>query len=186
MKKEVIIRENNSSVELIHDFASPRLFDLLREEVAWGQNKIHVYGKLHQEPRLTAWFGPEYTYSSISWPAAPLPDILCELADDLASICGHPFNAVLLNYYRNGQDSMGWHRDNEQVIIGNTIASISLGATRDFKIRHRASKKTYTIPLHSGSLLLMTKLQQDYEHAIPKRARINEPRINLTFRLLRS
>lgn len=184
MKKEVIIQENESSVELIQNFADPNLFDLLREEVAWGQNEIRVYGKLHQEPRLTAWYGPEYTYSSIHWPAAPLPDFLRELADELTTICGHPFNAVLLNYYRDGQDSMGWHRDNEKAIIGHTIASISLGATRDFKIRHRASKKTYTITLHSESLLLMTNLQEDYEHALPKRARINEPRINLTFRLL--
>jgi alkylated DNA repair dioxygenase AlkB len=107
------------------------------------------------------------------------------MADELGVLCDQHFNAVLLNYYRNGQDSMGWHRDNEPEIIGKTIASVSLGSARAFKIRHRDSKKTYTVELPAGSLLLMTGLQKDYEHSLPKRAGNDESRINLTFRLLR-
>jgi alkylated DNA repair dioxygenase AlkB len=185
VKSIEIINENGALAKLVTDFVDPSLFVLLREEVAWSQNEIRVFGQTHLEPRLTAWYGPSYKYSSIHWPAKEFPSFLNGLKTRLSEYCQQPFNAVLLNYYRNGNDAMGWHRDNELTIIGNTIASISLGEPRDFRIRNRATKKAVTIELPAGSLLIMTGLQQDHEHSLPKRIKVTDGRINLTFRLLR-
>jgi len=95
------------------------------------------------------------------------------------------FDAVLCNLYRNGQDAMGWHRDNEPQIDPSIIASVSFGASRDFKIRHRTSKETWSVALEHGDLLAMEQLQSDFDHALPRRARVDSPRLNLTFRHFR-
>ena len=96
------------------------------------------------------------------------------------------FNACLFNQYRDGQDSMGWHRDNEPEINPSCIASVSFGASRDFVIRHRTTKEKWLVHLHHGDLLVMENLQDAYEHALPKRLRVGEPRINLTLRRILS
>lgn len=154
--------------------------------IPWQQNQITVYGKTYDEPRLTAWFGPAYRYSSIHWPEAEMPQELQELNGHLSTVLGcRPFDAVLCNLYRNGQDAMGWHRDNEPEIDPAIIASVSLGATRDFKVRHRTTKEGWTVPLGHGDLLAMEHLQGDFDHALPRRARVEAPRLNLTFRHFR-
>lgn len=156
------------------------------QRIPWQQNRITVYGKTYDEPRLTAWFGPAYRYSSIDWPAAQIPVELQALNDHLTRLLGcRVFDAVLCNLYRDGQDAMGWHRDNEPEIDPAVIASISFGADRDFKVRHRDTKEGWTVPLGHGDVLAMEHLQADYDHALPRRARVNAPRLNLTFRHFR-
>jgi alkylated DNA repair dioxygenase AlkB len=91
-----------------------------------------------------------------------------------------------VNYYRNGDDSMGWHRDNEKELDHRFIASLSFGETRTFKIRNRTTKATLNLDLEHGSLLLMENMQIDHEHALPKRRNLNQPRLNLTYRRIRS
>ena len=154
--------------------------------IPWQQNQITVYGKTYDEPRLTAWFGPAYRYSSIDWPAAQIPIELNDLNQLVSSqLDCRPFDAVLCNLYRHGQDAMGWHRDNEPEIDPAVIASVSFGATRDFKIRHRSTKEGWTVPLGHGDLLAMEQLQADFDHALPRRAKVDAPRLNLTFRHFR-
>lgn len=167
------------------DFFTHLSFSLLEESIPWQQNRIRIFGKDYPEPRLTAWFGPAYTYSGIQWPASAMPDFLSEMAIKLTDFTGFEFNAVLANYYRNGRDSMGWHRDNEPEMDTSLIASLSFGASRIFKIRERASRRTHSLELENASLLLMRDMQDDWEHAIMKTTKETGPRINLTFRRIR-
>jgi len=156
------------------------------QRIPWQQNRITVYGKTYDEPRLTAWFGPAYRYSSIDWPAAQIPVELQALNDHLTRLLGcRVFDAVLCNLYRDGQDAMGWHRDNEPEIDPTVIASVSFGVSRDFKVRHRATKEGWAVSLGHGDLLAMEHLQNDFDHALPRRARVDSPRLNLTFRHFR-
>lgn len=178
-----ILQDQQSSLDYYQAyFDNESWFSLLRDNIPWAQNQITVFGKTHQEPRLTAWFGPEYAYSSIKWPKRPFPDVLLEMKQTLEQELSFEFNAVLLNYYRNGQDSMGWHRDNEHNINQELIASVSFGKERPFKVRKRKSKKNYDVLLGKGDLLVMRHMQDEYEHALPKSKRFSGERINLTFR----
>lgn len=167
-------------------FDNERWFPLLRDSIPWQQNEITIFGKTHPEPRKTAWFGPAYSYSSIHWPAKALPPMLVELKQTLEELLGTDYNAVLLNYYRDGQDSMGWHRDNEENIDPTSIASVSFGKARPFKLRSR--DKTIQIEqfLGMGDVLEMRHLQSNHEHALPKSKRHSGERINLTFRKITS
>lgn len=159
----------------------------LAESIEWTQNDIQIFGKVYKEPRLTAWFGPKYQYSSIKWPARELPPSLEKIQNKLIDLTNFHFNAVLLNYYRDGQDSMGWHRDNESEIDQRCIASISLGTARNIDFRHRRKKELkQRIKLEHGSLLFMWNCQEDWEHQIPKSKKISEARINLTFRRIKA
>jgi len=106
------------------------------------------------------------------------------LTKQVAEMAGAQYNAVLVNGYRNGQDAMGWHRDNEPEIDPSSIASLSLGATRTFKIRDRRSNEVTNIELGHGDLLVMEHLQDVHEHSVPRRAKVEEPRMNFTFRRL--
>lgn len=160
--------------------------DAWTDRIPWRQNRITVYGKTYDEPRLTAWFGPAYRYSSIDWPAAQIPVELKTLNRFISGELGcREFDAVLCNLYRDGQDAMGWHRDNEPEIDPTVIASVSFGAARDFKVRHRGTKEGWTVLLGHGDLLAMEHLQADFDHALPRRARVDAPRLNLTFRHFR-
>ncbi|MDC3397096.1 alpha-ketoglutarate-dependent dioxygenase AlkB [Flavobacteriales bacterium] len=150
----------------------------------WSQNDIRVFGKWHKEPRLTAWWGPAYAYASVQWPARPLEGAIADLAAKVGEAAGFDFNAVLVNGYRDGQDAMGWHRDNEPEIDTSCIASLSLGAGRTFKVRDRRTKEVVNLELGHGDLLVMEHLQEEHEHSVPKRARVHEPRLNFTFRRL--
>jgi len=164
------------------------LFSKLILEIKWDQLPIILFGKKIMQPRLTAWCaidGQAYTYSGLTLKVNAMTDAMQDLLLLLKSHTGTEFNSVLLNYYRNGMDSMGWHRDNERSLGDQpTIASVSLGATRKFVFRkyldHTVKSSVY---LEHGSLLIMNgNVQQDWEHALPKQPKMNEPRINLTFR----
>ncbi len=117
--------------------------------------------------------------------AIPWTDLLLNIRQEINSVCETDFNSVLLNYYRDGKDSNGWHADNEKYLGQNpVIASVSFGAERMFHLRHNALKlPTQKILLQHGSLLIMSgPTQHFWKHQIPKSARIDAPRINLTFR----
>ncbi len=164
------------------DFFSKSCYSELAEALPWRQNEIRLFGKTHLEPRLTAWFGPAYTYSNIHWPEQATHPLLDEIAKPLRELTEFPFNAVLANYYRNGHDSMGWHSDNEPEMDTTLIASVTFGGARTFKFRSKQSGQVISINLLDRSLLLMHHMQNDWQHALPKTSRNNQPRINLTFR----
>ena len=168
------------------------LLDRLIHDVAWRQETIILYGKPCLQPRLTAWYGDphaRYRYSGMTLEPLPWTADLLRVRDDVEAATGCRFNSVLLNYYRNERDSLSWHSDDEKEFGDRpAIASVSLGETRIFRLRHRQRKerKAVTLPLTHGSLLLMAGTTQTYwEHAIDKGTRPLGPRINLTFRLIR-
>ncbi|WP_347160261.1 alpha-ketoglutarate-dependent dioxygenase AlkB family protein [Pontibacter chitinilyticus] len=162
-------------------------FDRLLEQVDWQQENIKLFGKLLPMPRLTAWYGDKsYTYSGLRNEPQPWLPVLLELKAQVEKVSGTKYNSVLLNLYRNGQDSMGWHADNEPELGPQpSIASLSLGGERRFALKHRARKdlKPIRLTLTHGSLLLMQGgTQHHWLHHIPKTSRAVQPRINLTFR----
>ncbi|WP_035565058.1 alpha-ketoglutarate-dependent dioxygenase AlkB family protein [Hymenobacter sp. IS2118] len=168
--------------------ADALLAQLIRE-VAWEQRSIRMFGKELPQPRLTAWYGDpdaHYSYSGLAWEPQPWTPVLLQLRQRIEAATGAAFNSVLLNYYRNGRDSMGWHADDEPELGPvPAIASLSLGATRRFRLRPRAglAAAPYGLDLPTGSLLLMRgPTQQHWQHALPKTARPMGPRLNLTFR----
>lgn len=168
------------------DFAV-RAFDELLRTNSWEEHDIVVFGKRHREPRLSTWHadgGKEYEYSGLLRTPLPLTPLLNDIRSRCESVSGASFNSVLVNLYRDGNDGVGWHADNEAVNGREpTIASVSLGATRRFDLRHRESKETVKVDLHSGSLLVMSGLSQHcWVHQVAKTKQVVGPRINLTFR----
>ena len=155
-----------------------------QEGEGWRQNDIRMFGQWHKEPRLTAWWGPAYRYANVVWQKRDLVGAMEQLADRVSGLANFSYNGVLVNGYRDGRDSMGWHRDNEPEIDTASIASLSLGATRTFKIRHRTTKEVVNVELAHGDLLVMEHLQTLHEHSVPKRAKVAAPRMNFTFRRL--
>lgn len=164
------------------------LFESLKNTLQWQQHHIKLFGKTHASPRLSAWYGDaqaNYSYSGLALtPLAFTPD-LQELRVHLEKTCNTTFNSVLANRYRNGNDSMGWHADDEKSLgVNPKIASINLGATRTFLLKHKDDKSLkYKIELTHGSLLFMHgALQHYWLHSIPKTQKSVAERINLTFR----
>jgi alkylated DNA repair dioxygenase AlkB len=161
----------------------------LLEVTDWRQESITVFGKTHPTPRLSSWVGdPEasYRYSNMTMQPQPWSSALLDLKAQVEQVSQHCFNSVLLNWYRDGQDSNGWHSDNEPELGKRpVIASLSLGAIRDFQLKHRNDKRLkYALSLAHGSLLVMRgNTQQYWQHQIPKRATAGS-RINLTFRTI--
>ena len=163
--------------------------ELLLETTPWRQESVRVWGKVHQQPRLVAWYGDTdktYSYSGVKLTPLPWTAPLLEIKDVVEGITDVTFNSVLLNYYRNGNDSMGFHSDDEPELGPKpVIASVSLGAKRQliFKSKNASPEKTVKVPLASGSLLLMQgDTQRLYKHGIAKERADIGPRINLTFR----
>jgi len=164
------------------------LFYACLHRIHWQSETIQVYGRQHQVPRLVAWIADSdvnYTYSGVlHQPDAWLSELMT-LKTAIEARAQTTFNSVLANRYRNGQDSIGWHADDEKTLGPQpVIASISLGATRAFKIRSRTSKKVQqTLHLVSGSLLVMEPgFQILYQHSLAKTKKPVGERINLTFR----
>ncbi|ALI98735.1 alpha-ketoglutarate-dependent dioxygenase AlkB family protein [Rufibacter tibetensis] len=184
----------DAEVYLISDFIPPEeqksLQQALTGKAAWRQEKIRMFGKQINQPRLTAWYadaGKAYTYSGLTWEPLPWIPELTALRNRLEELTGASFNSVLLNLYRHGQDSMGWHADDEPELGQNSIiASISIGQERTFSFRHRIQKSLkQTLTLPTGSLLLMAgPTQHFWHHQLPKTAKVMQPRINLTFRFI--
>lgn len=168
---------------------SEQCFNDLIASTPWRQDKIQLFGRRIAIPRLQAWYGDthcHYSYSGLNLAPLPWTPQLLQLKTRVEQLSQHTFNCVLLNLYRNGSDSNGWHSDDEPELGEQpVIASLSLGETRRFKLRHKYNKaiKGITINLNSGSLLVMSgHSQSHWQHCLPKTARQIEPRINLTFR----
>ena len=181
----------DGTATLYHDFLDTqfamRAFNQIRDESQWEQPEITIFGNTVLEPRLSTWhneLGEGYKYSGVMRRAQPFSEILSDIRNRCAEVTNATFNSVLVNFYRNGQDGLGWHSDNEACNGPEpTIASVSLGATRRFDMRHRKTGETIKIQLESGSLLVMAgKSQHCWVHQVAKTKRVNEPRINLTFR----
>jgi alkylated DNA repair dioxygenase AlkB len=177
--------------EFVAEEAAWKLFERLRVEVPWRQETIRLYNKSHLVPRLSCWMGDaglDYAYSNMTMHPVAWSDTTKRLLREIEALSQHQFNSVLLNYYRNGQDSVGWHSDDESELGQNpVIASLSLGASRDFHLKHRNKPKLrHSIALEHGSLLLMQgATQHNWRHQVPKRTHALG-RINLTFRLIQA
>jgi alkylated DNA repair dioxygenase AlkB len=169
-----------------------RFYNILNDTINWKQEEITFYGKTYPVPRKTAWYGYEgfnYTYSGISCNPDPWTKELLEIKKDIESFMPEEdFNSVLLNLYRDGNDKVSWHADDEKGLGNNpTIASLSLGATRFFDLKHKDNPELkMRIDLTPGSLVIMTgELQHYWLHQIPVQKKIKEARINLTFRTIK-
>lgn len=167
------------------------LFHELLNSTPWRQDPITVWGKTHLQPRLTAWYGDKqssYEYSGLALDPYPWTPTLLAIKRAIEELTQQSYNSVLLNLYRDQHDSVGWHSDDEPELGPSpVIASLSLGDTRRFKLRHKTNpmQKPLTIALSNGSVLLMSgQLQSKWEHAVPKESRLHTPRINLTFRTI--
>ncbi|MGA1545435.1 MAG: alpha-ketoglutarate-dependent dioxygenase AlkB family protein [Flavobacteriaceae bacterium] len=164
------------------------VFNSLLEQTPWKQDPITVFGKTYQQPRLTALYATNtkpYSYSGITMNPLPMTPLLETLRDKIHQVSSNTFTTVLLNLYRDGKDSNGWHADDEKELGKNpVIASLSFGAERYFHLKHRKDKNLrLKIPLKSGSLLMMEEeTQTNWLHQIAKTTRPVGPRINLTFR----
>lgn len=166
------------------------LFDEVKKTTAWQDRTIRMYGKDIPLPRRTAWYGePEaaYVYSGIENVPLPWTEAISKIRDAVQAHCDFRFNSVLLNRYRTGKDSVAWHADDEPELGERpVIASVSLGATRAFNLKHkrRADLKA-SINLTHGSLLVMRgQTQANWLHCIPKTTKPVGERINLTFRVV--
>ena len=166
-------------------------YQVLLSETKWQQDDITVFGKNYKQPRLTALYGNNnkpYSYSNITMQPHPFTKELQKIKSKIETIINEKFTTCLLNLYRNGQDSNGWHADNEKELGENpVIASVSFGTNRLFHLKHRhESDLKHKIVLESGSLLIMKgSTQHNWLHQIPKTKKKVEPRINLTFRILK-
>lgn len=169
---------------------SDNLLADLTANIAWEQKAIQFMGKQVMQPRLIAWYGDagkSYSYSGLTVHPLPWTPTLLNMKTRVESLANVTFNSVLLNQYRTGQDSVGWHSDGEPELGTNpVIASVSLGAARNFQFKHKSNPDLkLTIELTHGSLLLMRGTTQHFwKHQIPKTKKEVGPRINLTFRVI--
>lgn len=166
-----------------------RLCEQLIDSIEWRKDRITLWGKSYPQPRLAAWYGDagaSYRYSGLQLTPLPWTPLLQSVRERIESLCDCSFNSVLLNYYRDGRDSMGMHADDEPE-LGDcpTIASLSLGHPRRFRLKHkrRTELKPLSLVLPSGSVLLMRgATQSHWKHGINKQSAPCGPRVNLTFR----
>ena len=168
---------------------SERMFRCINDETPWEARHIILFGKEVPQPRLACWYGDlAYSYSGITLDPRPMTPTLLEIKQRCEEATSTQFNSVLVNLYRDGQDSMGLHADDEPELGREpVIASVSFGAERNFRLRHRLTKELQQVSLASGSLLVMSGLSQAcWMHDIPKTKKFVEPRINLTFRYINS
>lgn len=167
---------------LLSEEESDRLMRKFIIETPWQQRKQKMWDKEVLTPRLTAWYGERMEEEPIPW----TPELLM-IKEKVESISGVKFNSVLLNYYRDGNDSVAWHSDKENVLGKRpVIASVTFGQVRSFDIRRKTNhKEIYSVRLEHGSFLLMKAgLQEAFEHRIAKSTRPMKARVNLTFRVV--
>ncbi len=166
------------------------LAQIFWKNIAWQQDQIKLFGKEMLVPRLSAWYGDahaQYTYSGLTLQPKAWNEGLLFIKEKVEYFAKTPFNSVLMNWYRNGQDSMGWHADDEKELGKNpVIASINFGATRRFLMRNKAdNSQKLEIHLTNGTLLIMKgTTQHHWQHAVPKEPKIQRSRFNLTFRYI--
>lgn len=183
----------NGEIGFLPDFISQdlanRYFDFLQQSLPFQQGTIKLFGKTHPIPRLEAFFGignQVYSYSGKTLETRHFTKELLDLKSLIEQVSNEKFNCVLVNLYRDGKDSNGWHADNEPELGKNpVIASLSLGATRRFDLKHNQTNEKMSFELGNGSLLVMKgEMQHFWKHQIAKTAKVSSPRINLTFRYI--
>ena len=191
IKKEAITGYKDLEIELYQDKRLEEKKDLWFEsclhDLDWETGFITIFGKTHQIPRLQAWYADnkvEYTYSGKKLQRHNWNNLLLEIKEKIENITSFKFNSVLANLYRDGNDSMGLHSDDEKELGKKpVIASLSLGETREIYFKHKNKKLNLIIPQASGQLIVMHgKTQEYWKHEIKKTKKIKKPRINLTFR----
>jgi alkylated DNA repair dioxygenase AlkB len=191
------IRMPDADVSILHDLEMPGPYSVVLErlmrDTIWRQENVQIFGKSYRQPRLVALYGDpgkKYDYSGISLHPLPWSDLLRDIKRRVEDCTDAQFNAVFLNLYRDHNDSMGFHSDDERELGKNpTIASVTFGATRTFLMKHkfRRDVPTMKIPLEAGSVLLMKgSTQHFWKHGINKQSEPCGPRVNLTFRMLLS
>jgi alkylated DNA repair dioxygenase AlkB len=162
----------------------------LRTNILWKQESMNIYGRKIDFPRLTSWYGNNdkpYSFSGITLQPLPWSSEILSIKSKIEPVATTEFNSVLLNLYRNGNDSISWHTDAEKELgINPVIASVNFGATRKFQLRHIKTKEKLEIELTHGSLLIMQgELQHFWQHQVPKTSKHVGERINLTFRVIK-
>ena len=166
-----------------------RFYETLLREIPWKNDEAVIFGKHIITARKVAWYGDSdfsYTYSGTTKQALVWTDELAALKAIVEQLTATRFNSCLLNLYHDGNEGMTWHSDDEKSLGRNsTIASVSLGAEREFRLKHKRSDEKISVLLESGSLLVMKDATQTHWlHSIPKSKKIKTPRINLTFRTM--
>ena len=188
----LLIDLGDAKLHYYANFLAPNCADqsmsVLLEEIAWRQEFIKMYGVSRPIPRLSAWYGDQgvrYSYSGIASPENIWTSELLRLRGLVEQLTGVKFNGVLANLYRDGRDSVSWHSDDEAVLGPDPIvASLSLGQTRRFQLKHKqAMFESVSLDLTHGSLLVMKAgTQRNWLHQIPKSSCSLTERVNLTFR----
>lgn len=185
---EIIVYKN-----FFKELESDLLLKELLTNINWRQDKIKIFGKKVDLPRLTAWYGDEgksYKYSGITMNPEVWTPTLLSIKERIEKVVELNFNSVLANLYRNGKDYVSWHSDDEAELGNNPIiASVSFGATRRFQLKHKYNKDldTVEIALTHGSLLIMKgAIQHFWQHQIPKTSKVLSARVNLTFRIIKT
>ena len=163
----------------------------LFEIIPWKQDEVLMFGKKIMTKRKVAWYadaGITYTYAGVKKSGLQWTEALLGIKQKVEAITGARYNACLLNLYHEGEEGMGWHRDNEkEIVAGSSIASLSFGAVRKFTFKHATTNERLDIELANGSLLDMKGvIQEHWYHSLPKTKKIKQMRINLTFRLMHS
>jgi alkylated DNA repair dioxygenase AlkB len=194
-QEKIVFHLPDAEIEYFPDYfplaKANELFQLLQTEIPWQQDTITVFGKTHLQPRLTALFGNEgkpYGYSNIVMQPHHWSPLIMYIKEEVEKVCHENFTTVLVNNYRDGKDSNGWHSDNEKELGRNPIiASISFGAERVFHLKHNTIKEAkQNIVLQHGSLMIMKGTTQHFwKHQIPKTTKPIGARINLTFRIIK-
>ena len=191
IKKEVITGYENLEIDIYQDISLGQKknlwFKSCLNDLNWEKGFIKIFGKTHQIPRLQSWYadnGIEYTYSGKKLKRHNWNETLIEIKGEIEKITSFKFNSVLANLYRDENDSMGLHSDNEKELgINPVIASLSLGESRDLYFKHKNIKKSLNIPQKNGQLIVMHgETQKFWKHEIKKTKKLKKPRINLTFR----
>ena len=188
-----VVVDRDGRAELFPGFlgaaAATGLLDSLVSTLPWERPELVVFGKKVREPRESLWCAPAgmgYSYSGTVRTAHPFPPALQDLVVRLERTTGSRFNSALVNLYRDGNDHLGWHADNEECNGPEpTIASVSLGAERRFDLRHNETGESASVLLPHGSLLVMSgALQRHWKHRVPAARRVGSPRVNITFRFV--
>lgn len=169
----------------LDESSASALLALLLGCMEFEQRSVKLFGRSIPQPRLIAWCGPvAYTYSGLTLPPKQVPDCLQGVLTRVRHAAATEFNHLLLNLYRNGSDSMGYHADNEPELgPAPVVATLSLGASRRFTLRARRGQQSLTLEMAHGDLVIMAgRCQEEFVHAIPKQPRLLEPRLSITFR----
>lgn len=191
-EQAIIVERPQLKIELHRAFLNPakssELFNQIRNSTNWKRDSYKLFGREVLAPRLSCFYaekGVQYVYSGMVATGDLIPDYLQTLVTEIAKKAATKFNSVLINYYKNGLDYMGWHADNEPELGKNPIiASLNLGASRKFQFKHRTLKnERLEVVLNHGDLLFMLgETQHFWLHQLPKTKKVEAERINLTFR----